>query len=151
MRSTTARWMIKYVLWRFRWRCFTKTAIVMILRVIMARDSVTSTANHGMHLETGTTNQLVRDLLLVFVAIRFPFTFSIHQMTYEWREVVNAFSLRSVLLADRDKNLRSEKKFLLRFYLVRNMRICECPSVSFHYGDVETSLLRRMTALQVWL
>ena len=51
-RSTIARWMIKYVLRRCSWRFFfTKTTMVMILRMTMARHSMMRTTSHGMHCE----------------------------------------------------------------------------------------------------
>ena len=51
-RSTIARWMIKYVLRRCSWRFFfTKTTMVMILRMTMARHSTMRTTSHGIHSE----------------------------------------------------------------------------------------------------
>ena len=73
-RSTIARWMIKYVLRRWSWRCFTNTMIVMILRMTMARHSVMRRTSHGMHCDAGSGRMpslwlVLLWMLLVLVAI----------------------------------------------------------------------------------
>ena len=52
-RSTTARWMIKYVLRRCSRRCFTNTIMVMILRTVMTKDSTLITTSQGIHCDAG--------------------------------------------------------------------------------------------------
>ena len=68
-RSTIAKWMIKYVLRRCSWRCFTNTIMVMILRMTIARHSMMSTKSHGIHSDAAGASEL-SSLLLMLVLLR---------------------------------------------------------------------------------
>ena len=150
-RSTIAKWMIKYVLRRCSWRCFTNTIMVMILRMTIARHSMMSTKSHGIHSDAADASEL-SSLLLMLVLLRVLVAMKFHSEGKTMLKIVSFFLFAQLIYSE--STFFAAKQIVCNSYLNVTPSQENCPKKIWSDGVLKmiSGLLEDLSKLTpVWL